>query len=239
LQGFFTDLTTAIDREPRVAPRGELLARAMAIPLAWPESEFPSGRSLVEQFKIALESAAGVVHVVADEAAAAATVARLIREAGARRVARWRTPRLNRLDWRSAFADLDLEWTEPPATGADSLVPESTRRLAIDAFERIEVGIIDADFGVAQTGTLALALAPERDGFTHLFPWHCIAVLWASQLVATLQDAGERLAATAREGGLRPSTLFLTGPSRSGDIDLRYGQGAAGPGMHHVIAIED
>ena len=60
----------------------------------------------------------------------------------------------------------------------------------------------------------------------------------ASQLVPTIQDMMDRLRKDLGEDGLPPNTAFITGPSRSGDIDLTVGQGAAGPGEHHVILID-
>lgn len=83
-----------------------------------------------------------------------------------------------------------------------------------------------ASFGVAETGTLVYAAAPEAPPSWHFRPGFEIAVLHASDLVADIETA---LAKLKSEGRL-PSTInFVTGPSRTADIEQTLELGAHGP----------
>ena len=108
-----------------------------------------------------------------------------------------------------------------------------------DRLEKMEVGITDADYAVAHTGTLLFRHSPERYAQTNLFPWTHVAVVRLSQMVRRIDDLAEIMAAEHRDRPWHPNTIFQTGPSRSGDIDIKVGQGAAGPGETYVILIED
>lgn len=238
LQSFIKEIKTLIDRSDRPA-RGEALKRAMAIPLEWPEWERPAGRGLAEQMAASLAPWGGKLHAVKSPADAVARAVELAREAEARKVARWRSERLDPLGWDEAFAPLGVEWID--AAGRDFGGPdgEKARRQAIMDLGKMDVGIIDCDLAVAHTGSLAVAHTRERDGMTNLLPWTLIALVWRSQVVPTIQDAFNAFDARFKGQPWPKHTVFITGPSRSGDIDLRVGQGAAGPGRHHIILIED
>lgn len=166
-------------------------------------------------------------------------MAEIVREAGARKASRWLTPRLDALNLESALADLKLEWIMPSIAEVEGCKNFEERRALRNRLAEIDVGIIDADLAVAHTGTLLLRHTPERNGFTNLFPWTCIAVIHRNQMVKTIQDLADWLGREQAGKPWRPSTIFLTGPSRSGDIDLAVGQGAAGPGQMHVVLIDD
>lgn len=86
-----------------------------------------------------------------------------------------------------------------------------------------EAGITTADFALAETGTLVLGAGPGRPRATSLLPPLHIAVLPEDRIVGTLFDLLPRLEAL-------PSALaFVTGPSRTADIELTPVRGAHGP----------
>lgn len=235
---YFSELRGLTSRLPNRQPKGALLSRAFQIPLVWPEHEFPPDRPLADQFQKALATWGGKVHRVASDAEVAPTVARIMRDAEVKCASRWRTPLLDGFEFERAFTELQLEWMMPTPAEAAACRDFEERRALRNRLAEIQCGIIDADLAVAHTGTLLIRHTPDRNGFTNLFPWTCIAVVRMSQMVRTVQDMVDWLDRDQAGKPWRPSTIFLTGPSRSGDIDLAVGQGAAGPGQMHVVLID-
>lgn len=111
---------------------------------------------------------------------------------------------------------------------SDDVVP------AQDLFD-FDVGITRAQAGIAETGTLVLDSSVERNRLVSLVPPVHIAILNASQIYATLDDA---LAALQGNGELSPAITFITGPSRTADIELTLTVGVHGPQALYVIVNE-
>jgi len=94
-------------------------------------------------------------------------------------------------------------------------------------------GITTADFAISETGTLVLSAGPRWPRATSLLPPLHIAVLPEDRIVGTLFDLMPRLEAL-------PSALaFVTGPSRTADIELIPVRGAHGPVAVAVYLLPD
>jgi L-lactate dehydrogenase complex protein LldF len=101
---------------------------------------------------------------------------------------------------------------------------------------RADAGISTAQWGIAETGTLVLMSDDERHRLASLLPPVHIAVLSRSRIVATLDDAFASVGREKPEEMSRAIT-FITGPSRTADIELTLVVGVHGPGVLHVIVI--
>ncbi len=235
---FFSDLRGELTKLPQRPAKGELLRRAFDIPLVWPETEYPPESSMTEQFQRALSPWGGKTHLVKSESEAMNKIVEIVKESGARRLSRYRCPRLDALDWETALRPLNVEWDIPSPKERDDAKDERRKREIMLRLEKIEVGITDCDWAVAHTGTLVFRHDSQRNGYANLFPWTHIALAWRSQLVRTIQEVMELLDREQSAKSLQSNTLFITGPSRSGDIDLTVGQGAAGPGRFHAIIVD-
>jgi L-lactate dehydrogenase complex protein LldG len=98
-------------------------------------------------------------------------------------------------------------------------------------------GVTSAFAGVAETGTLMLTSGPETPTTLNLLPENHIVVLREDQVVGPYEEAWDRLRA-ARPGAAWPRTVnFITGPSRSADIEQQLQMGAHGPRRLHVILV--
>lgn len=118
-----------------------------------------------------------------------------------------------------------------PDTGSLLWVDES---YDVDALEACEVGISGCDLLVAQTGSIVVSAASAGGRAISILPPHHVVLATASQLVADMPDAFARLAETYPQG--YPSFLsFITGPSRTGDIERILVLGAHGPKKLTVI----
>lgn len=89
--------------------------------------------------------------------------------------------------------------------------------------------------GIAETGTVMLPSGPVRPVSNNLLPDCAIILLRIADIVASYEDAFDRLRA---EGGLPRNVMLVTGPSRSADIEQTLELGAHGPRRLHVLMID-
>jgi L-lactate dehydrogenase complex protein LldG len=95
-----------------------------------------------------------------------------------------------------------------------------------------DVGITTAQAAIAETGTLVLESEAEKHRLVSLVPPVHIAILDSASICRTL---GEALAAVGRDTQLSPTITFITGPSRTADIELTLAIGVHGPQELYVI----
>ena len=116
---------------------------------------------------------------------------------------------------------------------------DSAASLVVDigaAEEGDAVGLSRAIAGVAETGTLVLASGSGNPVTVGLLPETHIVVLRADAIVASYEEACERV--LDANAGAMPRTLNLvTGASRTGDIGGKIVMGAHGPRRLAVILI--
>jgi len=98
------------------------------------------------------------------------------------------------------------------------------------------VGLTPALCAIAETGTLMLTSAPTRPTSLNFLPDYHIVVLRREQLVARMEDAWDLL----RESGeFMPRTVnFISGPSKTADVEQTVEYGAHGPRCLHVILVD-
>ena len=105
-------------------------------------------------------------------------------------------------------------------------VTEALRQAGIsvtDRPEQADAGITTADFAIAETGTLVLTTSRGRPRAASLVPPRHIAVVSQDRIVGTLFDLFPRF------GSLPSALTFITGPSRTADIELTPVRGVHGP----------
>ncbi len=99
-----------------------------------------------------------------------------------------------------------------------------------------DVSVTAAFAAIAETGTLMLLSGPDSPTTLNFLPDNHVVVLRASQVTAAYEDGWDAL----RDTGAMPRTVnFITGPSRTGDIEQKILLGAHGPRRLHIILIED
>jgi L-lactate dehydrogenase complex protein LldG len=168
---------------------------------------------LVERFQRKAESLASTVVKVADTAQVPAAVAAYLAQGTLGNTAVV-TPELAGLAW----AESDLSVRAGRAVDAD------------------QVGISGCFCAVAETGTLMLLSGPDTPATVSLLPETHIAVVPTSRIVATMEDAFALLRA---ECGTVPRAInFISGPSRTGDIEQTIVLGAHGPCRVHIVLVQ-
>lgn len=99
------------------------------------------------------------------------------------------------------------------------------------------VGITGCFCAVAETGTLMLLSGADTFASAALLPETHIAIVPVSRVVGSIEDA---FALAKKERGELPrATNFISGPSRTGDIEQTIVLGAHGPYRVHVILVRD
>ncbi len=97
------------------------------------------------------------------------------------------------------------------------------------------VGVTGCFCAVAETGTLMLLSGPDTFSSAALLPETHVAIVPESRIVGSIEDA---FALAKKERGELPrATNFISGPSRTGDIEQTIVLGAHGPYRVHVILV--
>ena len=176
--------------------------------------------SLLERFTAALEAVRGVPVVVRNEAEASAAVARIIREKSAHRV---------------AVSSSDIVERVVGGAGLDHISIE--RNTSHDVLFDCDLGVTGAQWAIAETGTLVLEADRERHRLASLVPPVHIAIVEGSRLRETLGELLEILSADGKDA-LSRCVTFITGPSRTSDIELILTIGVHGPGELYVVLLD-
>lgn len=98
-----------------------------------------------------------------------------------------------------------------------------------------DIGITGAQWGIAETGTLVLESNEERNRLASLVPPVHIAVVEAKNIRQRMSD----ILTLVSGGEFSRAVTFITGPSRTSDIELTLAIGVHGPRELHVIIVSD
>lgn len=100
-----------------------------------------------------------------------------------------------------------------------------------------EVAVTSAFAAVAETGTLMMLSGPEHPTALNFLPETHVVVLPKSRVVGAYEDGIARM---REKLGTVPRTInFITGPSRTGDIEQTLQLGAHGPRRLHIVMVDD
>lgn len=187
-----------------------------------------AGPDAIRRFCDELTAAGGTAHIAPSAEVACRTVLDLVQSRGGRKVVLDRCDLVDRLDLaqRLRAAGIDV-------TMVDNLPATSSR----DAFFGADVGISGVYRLVAETGSVVMATSTRQPRSLSLLPPVHIALGEPSQLLPDLFDLFDLFSPVpSADQSLPPSCLTLiTGPSKTGDIELRLVTGVHGPGEIHVV----
>ena len=124
-------------------------------------------------------------------------------------------PTLSNLDWQSAGLSI-----EPRG-----------------AIESDQLGITGSFCAIAETGTLLLTSSPSTPNKTSLLPDTHVAIVSTSRIVVGMEDAWDLVRAELKQ--LPRACSFISGPSRTADIEQTLVIGAHGPYRVHIILVDE
>ena len=128
--------------------------------------------------------------------------------------------------------------TEPTVEAIQKHARESLRQKFIEA----AVGISGANMAIAETGTIVLVTNEGNADLTTTLPPVHIALFGIDKLVASLDDAVAVLRMLPRSGTGQLMTSYvnwITGPSRSADIEQSLTIGVHGPREMHCVILDN
>jgi len=111
---------------------------------------------------------------------------------------------------------------------------DEARAAMRDQLARCDLAIVEAPVAVASSGTVAIAATPSRPSSLTLLPPVNIILVDADRLVADLAEAIAMIGPTAIANH---RVAFITGPSRTADIEKRIVLGVHGPRELYVALI--
>jgi L-lactate dehydrogenase complex protein LldG len=168
--------------------------------------------SEIECFLEEVEKLSGVARRVSPPQMESAFQA-LVAEQNIRKAAVWETPGLKRLGATDILHALGVELVSPNAIKHEMAL--------------CDLGVTEADYLLAETGTLVLRSSAEKPRAVSLLPRVHLAVVRPELLRADLHQ----VFAEAKDSHY---LVFITGPSRTSDIELIVTLGVHGPKELHV-----
>lgn len=207
----FARIRQAQQRTPTVQQSElELVQDYLAHHVSGPRPDL--GQDLVERFRQQALRTSQTLDEVATLADVPAAAARYLDSLSVGKTAvAWKT--LDALPWQAAGVNVEFR---PPVN--EDLV-----------------GVTGCFCAVAETGTLMLLSGPDTFASAALLPETHIAIVPKARIVAGIEDAFAL--AKAERGELPRATNFISGPSRTGDIEQTIVLGAHGPYRVHVILV--
>ncbi len=98
---------------------------------------------------------------------------------------------------------------------------------------------VGAFAGIAETGTLMVVSGPETPTTLNFLPPNHVVALPVGRLVGTYEEAWALLRAEFGTGVMPRTVNWITGPSRTADIEQTLLLGAHGPRRLHILLIDD
>lgn len=167
-------------------------------------------------FKAEAERSAATVTAIASAGEIPAEIARFLREHNLAATLRiGADPRLADLPWGETTLEIDHGASDGHDLNAASV----------------------AFAAIAETGTVAMVSGGDNPTTLNFLPDNHVAVLFAADIVGDMESVFARLR-TVYGAGQAPRTLnFITGPSRSADIEQTLLFGAHGPRKLHIVLV--
>jgi L-lactate dehydrogenase complex protein LldG len=139
---------------------------------------------------------------------------------------------------------LEREKTKKVAASASVVAAGCGDKLLLSAprnaqeFAQARVGLVRADFGVAETGTLVRLDTDDGEKMLWTLPATCVCLLDRERVVSDLESlAGVISEHLARAGLPGPQVSLITGPSRTADIEGELAIGVQGPSRLIVLLV--
>jgi L-lactate dehydrogenase complex protein LldG len=184
---------------------------------------------LVERFMREMEMLKGKAFVVQGDDGARTQVLELLRQHDVKHILSWDFAHIPVQGLEGALRDAGITITQPKLH--DERNADIMAQLGAAG-----AGLSGVDAAIAMTGTLALSSGAGKGRIPTVLPPIWIAVVAQEQIVARMEDwlAGERGRgmSTVYE---RANMAFVSGPSRTGDIEMELILGVHGPGTEYVI----
>jgi len=152
-----------------------------------------------------------------------------------KKVVLWRHPLIDEMNIGEIFRERNIavifsNQSDAGKTERARLIKESAGSL---------MGITSADYCIAETGTLVLKTAPGNERIVSLLPSIHVAVIKLEQIIADFKELYTLLDKDIKDSpeGIENGMTFITGPSKTADIEATMVHGAHGPRELYIYVI--
>jgi len=233
-EGILGDIKRALHSEVKSGPvRGEAVASASS-QLEDLVSEIRNNceqrrGELIEQFESELTRIGGRFHRAMNVESAFQYIEQVASVREARTIVAWEGQIIDGIDVPRRLEEKGIQLL------TETTGPEFIRRMAA-----ADVGVSGVDYALADTGTLVLLARTGQARSISLLPPVHIAVVRPEQVLSGLSDLFPLLRGEAKAEGrdLSSAITFITGPSRTADIELTLVVGVHGPQQLHVVLLD-
>ncbi|NOU86946.1 lactate utilization protein C [Paenibacillus sp. LMG 31460] len=227
-EAFFTNISNRLGRTKplQTAPEHPM----KGAPEFWEQVDLPLEQR-IQLFMSNWQKAGGHTERLASMAEAEDFIANFIAETQAKHLIIQDQPELESL--RAALAGTETDITVWNAEGADPTAKDELVAKAAGA----DIGIVAVEHAVAYTGSLVVTSDATRGRSVSLLPTTFIAIIPVDRIKTKLGEVlrpFDELAAEDRPAGIH----FISGPSRSADIENDLTIGVHGPGIVYALIIE-
>lgn len=204
-------IRTTLAQNKRAEDTPASLQHKMQHPARGPLPEWQEDN--VSRFIAKLETVAGTLERITDETQAITAIHTYLQQhALPRQLVSAKSALLDRLQWP---ADFTVE--QRGASGSDTTV------------------LTEAFAGVAETGSLVLLSSRDSPTSLNFLPDNYLCVLQRDHIVSHIEDVWDRIREHA--GHMPRAVNFITGPSRTADVEQTIQLGAHGPRRLHVLLV--
>lgn len=196
-----------------------------------------ASEDLLCAFEAELAKVAGVAHRASTAQELDEILRKIVEASKGDSVVLSRNPLLIQLKPGNRLRALGVTVVEWPAAGEPAVeVREAFREACFAA----AIGITGVDWALAETGSLVVTSESEGSQLASLAPPIHIALYTREQLVGSLDDVLERMPLGRNPQGVASgrSVVFITGVSRTADIEQILIRGVHGPRELHAVLIE-
>jgi L-lactate dehydrogenase complex protein LldG len=198
------------------------------LPVTEVDDQTPDG--LLQRFTEVMEGLRGSVHPVEGDASARAKILDLLREHKADHILAWDYQYIPVDGMEHALREAGVRVTFPDLLHAENR-PEHGALL-----KSAGAGLIGVDAVAASTASLILSTKPGKGRVATALPPVLIAAVTLDQIVPRIESWLARERANGLETIKTSANLcFISGPSRTGDIEMQLVLGVHGPGIVHVV----
>ncbi|RDI57835.1 LutC/YkgG family protein [Microvirga subterranea] len=177
-----------------------------------------SGEERIALFKLQAEAALATVTEVASAAEVPQSIALFLRNHNLPATLRMGDdPRLEKMPWD----ETTLEMSHGPSEGRD-------------------LNAVSHAFGaVAESGTVVMVSGHENPSTLNFLPDNHIVVVSAKDIAGDYESVWNRVRFAFGKSTMPRTVNWITGPSRSGDIEQTLLLGAHGPRRLHIVVVRD
>ena len=188
------------------------------------------------------------VIALADESAVAAAIVELVEQkepewGEQKSVVSWKHALIERLNLSQCLEKLKVPvyFNEAENAGGSADLPPENRKWFRQQVTDSYIGLTSADFCMADTATLVMRNRPGQARSVSLVPSIHIAVISIDQIVASFKELVALLKWDRghQAEGLTNCMTFISGPSKTADIEATMVHGAHGPREVYVYVISD